>query len=301
MKNLIKYLKTHTKYKLCIIKKNYLTKEVQCILNKYNLNLHELCYRIKKNIPLNKIFKCKTCNTITELSTRGYKKFCNRVCSNLFTNSSLQSTEKRKQTSIKKYGVPYYTQTDELKKFIKEHSNEIKSKIKATLIKKYNVDNYSKTIECQQKVYNTKTKNKTHTKSKEEDKVYNLLLTKFNKDDIIRHYKSKLYPFQCDFYIKSLDLYIEYNGYWTHGWYNNKCLGNFDKNNKEHIYVLQKWNKKLYEINFKNQLKNQYRKAIKTWTVLDPLKLKTAKDNNLKYKIFWTIKEVKNWLCKEKL
>ena len=168
--------------------------------------------------------------------------------------------------------------------------------MRETLIKKYNVDNYSKTIECQQKVYNTKTKNKTHTKSKEEDKVYNLLLTKFTKDDIIRHYKSKLYPYQCDFYIKSLDLYIEYNSYWTHGWNNSKCLGSFDKNNIDHILVLQKWNKKICEINFKNQLKNQYKKAIYTWTILDPLKLKTAKDHNLNYKIFWTIKEVKNWI-----
>lgn len=298
MKKLIKYLKTHIKYKLCTIKRDYLTQEVKDVLSKYGLTLHELCYKIKKDIPLSKTFKCKTCGKITMLSTRGYKKFCNRICSNLFTNSSMQSTEKRKQTSIKRYGVPYYTQTKELKNFIKEHNDEIRSKMKTTLIKKYNVDNYSKTTECQQKVYNTKTKNKTHTKSKQEEKAYNLLLTKFSKNDIIRHYKSKLYPFQCDFYIKSLDLYIEYNGYWTHGWDNNKCLGSFDKSNKEHILVLQKWNKKMCEINFKNQLKSQYEKAIKTWTVLDPLKLKTAKDNKLNYKVFWTVKEVEGWLKK---
>ena len=89
MKNLIKYLRAHAKYKLCTIKKNYLTQEVKDILVKYNLTLHELCYRIKTNIPLDKIFKCKTCGKITMLGTRGYKKFCNRICSNLFTNSSI--------------------------------------------------------------------------------------------------------------------------------------------------------------------------------------------------------------------
>ena len=36
-------------------------------------------------------------------------------------------------------------------------------------------------------------------------------------EDIIRQYKSDLYPFACDFYIPSLDLYIECNYHWTHG------------------------------------------------------------------------------------
>ena len=77
-------------------------------------------------------------------------------------------------------------------------------------------------------------KNNSYNKSKSEEKIYNLLLTKFNKSDIIRQYKSDLYPFACDFYIKSLDLYIEYNGHWTHGWYYDRCLGSFNKDNLEH-------------------------------------------------------------------
>ena len=63
----------------------------------------------------------------------------------------------------------------------------------------------------------TKKKNNSFNKSIQEEQVYQLLLQKFNKNDIIRQYRSTLYPFNCDFYIKSLDLYIEYHGTWTHG------------------------------------------------------------------------------------
>ena len=107
------------------------------------------------------------------------------------------------------------------------------------------------------------------------------------EDDIKRQYKSKLYPFACDFYIKSLDLYIECNGHWSHGWYNNKCLGSFDKDNPEHIKILE-----LY----KNKNTKYYRNVIKVWTDLDVRKLETFKKNKLNYKIFWNLKEVEDWI-----
>ena len=37
---------------------------------------------------------------------------------------------------------------------------------------------------------------------------------------------------------------------------------------------------------------------IKIWTIKDPLKRKTAKDNKLNYIEFWNINEVKEWLNK---
>ena len=68
--------------------------------------------------------------------------------------------------------------------------------------------------------------------SKSEDRVYDFLTSKFGKEDIERQYRSNSYPFSCDFYIKSLDLYIECNFGWTHGkhW--------FDSNNKDDIAVV---------------------------------------------------------------
>ena len=111
--------------------------------------------------------------------------------------------------------------------------------------------------------------------------------TKFSKDDIKRQYKSKLYPFACDFYIKSLDLYIETNGHWSHGWDHKKCLGPFNSNNPEHIKLLNKW---------KSKDTKYYRNAIKVWTINDILKYKTAKQNKLNYKVFWNLNEVEYWL-----
>ena len=68
--------------------------------------------------------------------------------------------------------------------------------------------------------------------SKPEDRVYGFLTSKFGKEDVDRQYRSSSYPFSCDFYIKSLDLYIECNFSWTHGghW--------FDSNSKDDIAIV---------------------------------------------------------------
>ena len=58
-------------------------------------------------------------------------------------------------------------------------------------------------------------KNGTYKKSKKEDECYELLIKKY--DNVIRQYRDEnRYPFNCDFYIPNEDLFIEFNGYWTH-------------------------------------------------------------------------------------
>ena len=42
--------------------------------------------------------------------------------------------------------------------------------------------------------------------------------------------------------------------------------------------------------------KNLYFAIIKCWTELDVEKLNTAKRNNLNYKEFWNIEQLKEWL-----
>lgn len=91
-----------------------------------------------------------------------------------------------------------------------------------------------------------------------------------NIDNISRQYKTKEYPFYCDFYIKPLNLYIEIQGYWAHG------LHPFDKTNNDDIHKLEIWKEKS-----KNNV--QYEKAINIWTVKDVLKREIAKQNNLNY------------------
>lgn len=366
MEELIKYLKNNERYRLKYIETNYLTREVKDALIKYDLTLHELCYRIKKDIPLDRVFTCKQCGKkIIFDHKRNYQEFCNNTCSGKYRSKSQEVQDKMKQTCLERYGVTcnlhvqevkdkvksiliknkdiiikkrkqtcldkygvdhpfklkeiqdkqkqtclkkhgkeYYLQTQEHKDFMKEYKDEIQDKKIQTCINKYGVDSYLKTQEykdrhneIQEKIYNTKKQNSSFYISKQEEKCYKLLLTKFKQEDILRQYKSELYPFNCDFYIKSLDLYIEYNGSWTHGHdMHNKCLGSYDSNNKEHQELLELWKSKAEELNFKGKKKRYFKTAIYTWTVLDVKKLETFKKNNLNYKIFWNIKEVEEWI-----
>lgn len=227
---------------------------------KYFSNISDICLRKRQQTNNFKY------GSLNYTQSQDYKKHQNEY------------VEKQKSTCLNKYNTEWYQQTQ-----------EFKDKYKQTCLDKYGVEHYSQTQECQQKIYNTKKKHNSFHISQNEEQVYQLLLTKFSKDDIKRQYKSKLYPFVCDFYIKSLDLYIEYNGHWTHGLYNGKCLGSFNKDNSEHIKILNLWKSKNTKF---------YKNAIYVWTILDPLKVKTAKENKINYKIFWNIEEVKEFINK---
>ena len=164
--------------------------------------------------------------------------------------------QKSIQTRKQKYGVEYYSQSNEFKQRIVDIQDEI-----------------------QLKQLETKRRNGTLGKSisNEETIVYDKLVSKFG--NVISQYRSNMYPFNCDFYIPELDLYIEYNGFWMHG--GEKYIGS-DKQNS----VLDLWESKNTE---------QYKRAIDTWTKRDVLKRKTAKDNGLNYLEFFNMNEFNKW------
>ena len=98
----------------------------------------------------------------------------------------------------------------------------------------------------------------------------------FGKSDIDRWYnKDVRYPFHVDFYIKSLDLFIELNATWLHGkhWFNPNDKGDINRLN---VYVDKVKMGKMF-----------YQSAIDVWTKRDVLKRETAKKNHLKYMVFW--------------
>ena len=176
------------------------------------------------------------------------------------------NSEKRKQTCLEKYNCTSYTQTQ-----------EFKDKSKQTCLEKYGTDAYQKTKEfsetirskldiIQQKIYQTKKKNKSFNTSSIEKQFEDYL--KENNINYKTQYKSEVYPFRCDFYFPDIDLYLEINAHWTHGGHP------FDSTNKDDLLLLEQWkskNTKFYDI------------AINTWTVRDVLKRETAKKNNLNY------------------
>ena len=188
--------------------------------------------------------------------------------------------EKRIKSNLEKYGVEYPIQTPEVVNLIKStnlerygteytfQSDIIKEKSKQTNLERYGVDHPSKSEIVKLKIYNTHKRNNSFNTSEPELKLLKLLQDKFGFNNIEYQYKSSKYPFVCDFYIKSLDLYIELQGSWTHG------FEPFDATNPDHQNKLQIWKSKNTKF---------YNNAINVWTVRDPLKRKIAKDSNLNY------------------
>jgi hypothetical protein len=212
--------------------------------------------------------------------------------------------DKKLKAIIEKYGVDNYSKTQEFKDYLKEHHDEIEQKKKQTNIDRFGVDSFFKTkehkefikeymqkyyVDIQKKIYEAKKRNNTFNKSKGEEKVYIELLKKFKKEDICRQYKSEKYPYACDFYITSLDLYIECHFSHFHN------FRPFDINDTEHIKELKILQNKAQEINFKGSSKKQYEMIIKVWTKADPKKLKTFIAKKLNYKIFYNLDQFYKW------
>ena len=188
------------------------------------------------------------------------------------------SLEKQKLTCKLKYSKDYFFQTD-----------EFKEKFKNTSLQKFGTDfpiqseyvknkiNYNQIVIKQNE---TKRLNHSFNKSNPEDTCYKLLTKKFNK--VKRQYKdNKRYPFYCDFYICDIDMFIEYNGFWTHGGHP------FDENNLDDINKLNIW---------KTKNNSFYIGAIYNWTIRDVNKRNIAKENKLNYLEFYNIKDFKNWI-----
>lgn len=117
--------------------------------------------------------------------------------------------------------------------------------------------------EAIRKANQTRILNGTSVESKAENAFYHsLLLFGFDEDDILRHYMDNRYPYNCDFYIKSKDLFIEYQGHFTHG------PEPFDSTNRFHLDEL----KRLQSLG----------RDMRTWTDRDVKKLYVAKRNRIK-------------------
>ena len=219
------------------------------------------------------------------IQTQDFKYKTKKTCLEKYGTERLGSQipeifEKAKKTNLKKYGTEHYIAT-----------KECREKSKNTLLKRYGVLYPTQCEKFKLKGYETKKLNGTFGKSKEEDKMFELLQEKFG--EVKRQYNSEKYPFICDFYIVSLDLYIEYQGFWNHGKIGTKYLGPYDQSNPEHQCLVAKWQQQL------NDGHEAYRKAIRVWTVSDPLKRQTAKDNGLNWLEFWTFDEFMEWYEKQ--
>ena len=231
-----------------------------------------------------------------------------RLCGNTSDNHkgvhnwSDAQREKTMNTCLEKYGAKRYLDSKEGKAKITKiksdpnfrdkmretiSSDDVQNRTKATCMLKYGQSSAMKLESTIDKVHAAKIQNGSWSTSKPEEKMYGILCDRFGKDDIKRQYKDKSrYPFHSDFYIKSLDLFIELNATWLHGhhWFNEYDEADLAK--------LNEWKQKL-EIG-----KQFYSVAINVWTIRDVSKRKSALDNHLNYLVFWKndLSDFMDWL-----
>lgn len=224
------------------------------------------------------------------------------TCQEKYGDETYNNSKKYKETCLKVYGTTspfavesvkqkisdkYYAKSDEEKKAIyakRQATFDSKTEEEMKIIGQKHRDAYmlksdKEKAEIKHKSYLTKKKNHSFKVSKTEDLCYEQLLSIY--PDAKHGYKSTKYPFVCDLYIPSKDIYIELNFHWTHG------LHPYNKKNDS---------KKLAEWIEKSKTSKYFENAIHTWTVRDIHKLKVAKRNKVQLFVFYTKSEFDNWL-----
>lgn len=312
------------------LQKSYLNKEeYNYLINRFKdaKTLSEVIYRIKYNIEI--LPKCPVCGKSLNFikPSKHFQKYCSNKCK----NNSIEHNNLIRLTLLKNYGVdnpqksPIILEKSKVVKLLK-YNNEnynnrekykqtclekfgVRSPLchgnlrelgKNTLLKKYGVDNIGKTKEQILKTHTkevnekrelTKKKNGTLNSSKTELESYDILRQYY--PDVIHHYKDNdRYPFNCDFYIPSLDLFIEcqYGQFHHH----RPFLGT-EEDLKDIEILKQNAERRRKET---NKLVSRYDLELETWTIRDVKKRNIVKQNNLNYIEFWNIEELKEWLNK---
>lgn len=222
----------------------------------------------------------------SHLSNRNIRNKIKETCKKRYgVDSPLASKEilnRIYENNEKLYGVKYNAQIEYVKEKIRISTNkpQSKNKRKETCKKKYGVESVSMLEEIKQKKLDTMLSHNTVNYSAPEEALYLYIKEKF--PDVKRQYRDrKRYPFNCDFYIPSLDLFIELNAHWTHAGHP------FNVNRKEDLDKLSKW---------KSKKSKYFENAIKTWTIRDPLKRETAKEHDLNFKEIWSLEEGKSYI-----
>ena len=213
--------------------------------------------------------ECREKRKNTMLSRYG----CEHPNQNITVKSKMLAT--LQETMKDRYGVVNPMQNKDIALKSSIHRQE-------TMVARYGSPNSVQIDEIRNKIFESRRKNGTLNSSKAEDVLYEMLLSYFDKNDVLRNVcVDDRYPFHVDFYIKSRDMFIELNG--------DKCHNNhwFDVNNERDIQILNVWNLNMLRIESETGKKSRYRKYIETWTVSDVKKRQIAKQNGLNYLVFW--------------
>ncbi|WP_354261327.1 hypothetical protein [Arthrobacter sp. OAP107] len=126
--------------------------------------------------------------------------------------------------------------------------------------------------EHQKRITAAKRANNSFGTSAAEEALYVALIRHFGKRDVLRQHVDPRYPYRCDFFIPSRDLFIELNGMWTHGghW--------FDHTDLHDLQVVRNWRAKTAAF---------YKIAVREWCQRDTAKRNAAGAAGLKYVTLW--------------
>jgi len=214
-----------------------------------------------------------------------------------YGDANYNNYEKAQQTSLERYGYKEHNQSPEIRKKISDSKKteeaqqkyentmlerygqkspnlvpESRDKYTKTLLKNYGVTNPLKNKDIWNQHFETMKKNNSFNKSKPEEELYKCLLEMYDESDIVRQYSDERYPFDCDFYIKSEDKFIEVNYHPSHGGHP------FDENNSDDLKLLEQLKKD--NTDWSNMI-------IDVWTKRDVQKRNYATLNNLNYEVIY--------------
>lgn len=144
---------------------------------------------------------------------------------------------------------------------------------------KYNLSKAFSKKACQEKRNATMRKNNSYGKFKQEDEVYERIKKIYGETK--RQYRSEDYPYNCDFYIPELSMYIELNLHWTHG---RKVY----EGTEEDRAKVRMWEEKKTKY---------YENAIYVWTELDVKKRTVAKEKGLNFRELFSWDECEKFLA----
>lgn len=264
-----------TKIKECW--KNKSEEELKSILEKRIETTQEI-YGVE-NVFQSETIKEKCSNTkLLKYGDENYKNIDKAKQTKLsrYGDENYNNREKANNTCLERYGVTCYSKTKEYKNRLKPIRKEMYRKAEDTLEKKYGSLDAAYKLICSKRNESLR-KNNSFNRSNMENNLYYYLLNYF-KEDIKRNYSDSVrYPFKCDFYIPSKDLFVELNAHWTHG--NTP----YDSNDVYCQNKLKNWQEKAKTSKF-------YKNAIYTWTDLDVRKAEIAKKNNLNYIVIYNKK-----------
>jgi hypothetical protein len=292
------------KYKRHYKKKDKYQNIINYIDNRYidSTSFKETIYRIKHNCEVRP--KCKTCGNDVEFIGKNnilFRQYCCNRCSgiNKDTINKKQQSDKEKHCGILGWNISSENKVNSRKNtLISKYGNwenaciELEKLRQNSVYKKYGVKSLMDLEEVKTKRIKTIKENYSYNNSIEENKAFNILTDFFGKDNVIRQYCSKKYPWACDFYIVDIDLYIECHFSHFHNY--KPYTGDNDDLNEIELLKQKSTNIK----NKKHVLKTQYDNIIYTWTNLDVRKRNKAIENKLNYMEFYNLKELEKWINK---